>query len=83
LFGSVARGDDAADSDVDVLVVLDDYEPEAAIDLKHRAICSVRCPVPFDVGFTDPGRLARRSRIAGTLERAATIGGRVVYRRLG
>ncbi len=32
LFGSFARGDDDADSDIDVLVVVDDAMPEGAID---------------------------------------------------
>lgn len=32
LFGSFARGDDHADSDIDVLVVVDDAMPEGAID---------------------------------------------------
>jgi predicted nucleotidyltransferase len=81
LFGSVARGDDDGDSDLDVLVVLDAYEPNEAVALKQRAILAVSSPVPFDVAFTDPERLASRSRIAGTLERAATREGRVVYRR--
>jgi len=38
LYGSVARGDDDGDSDIDLLVVLDTYEPRDAINLKTRAI---------------------------------------------
>jgi Nucleotidyltransferase domain len=38
LFGSVARGDDSGDSDLDMMIVLDHYNTADAIDLKHRAI---------------------------------------------
>jgi len=83
LFGSVARGDDGGDSDLDLLVVLDTYAPDEAVALKRRAIRAVRSPVPFDVAFTDPERLVHRSRIAGTLERAAIREGRRLYSRHG
>ncbi len=81
LFGSVARGDDDGDSDLDVLVVLDAYDPQDAIALKKRAARNAKAPVPFDVCFTDPNRITTRAPIAGTLERAARTEGHVVYRR--
>ena len=81
LFGSVARGDDDGDSDLDLLVVLDAYDPQDAIALKKRAVRTAKAPVPFDVCFTDSDRLITRFRIAGTLERAARSEGHVVYRR--
>ncbi len=56
LFGSVARGDDGIDSDLDIMIVLDHYNTADAIDLKHRAIVSTKTPAPFDVTFSDPER---------------------------
>ena len=81
LFGSVARGEDDGDSDLDILVVLDAYEPQTAIALKKRAVRTAGAPVPFDVCFTDPNRFAARACIAGTIERSASVEGHVVYRR--
>jgi predicted nucleotidyltransferase len=79
LYGSVARGDDGPDSDVDLLVVLDEVDPGAVIGLKQRLYECVTAPVPFDVSFTDPSNMRMRSGISGTLERAATSEGRLVH----
>lgn len=81
LIGSVARGDDRGDSDVDLLVVLRSFSPTDALALKRRIHGKTQVPVPFDVSFTEPERFARRSAIAGTLERAAAREGRRVYER--
>ncbi len=83
LFGSVARDDDDGDSDIDIdiLIVLDNYDPADGVELKRRALVAVTVPVPFDVTFTDIQRLHKRSRIAGSIERAATVDGRITYRR--
>jgi predicted nucleotidyltransferase len=60
LFGSVARGEDGPDSDIDLLVVLPHVEPERRhqlmVDL-HRALT---VPAPVDVFVTDPRELGRR-----------------------
>jgi predicted nucleotidyltransferase len=81
LFGSVARGDDGADSDLDVMVVLDHYNTADAVDLKRRAIVSTTTPAPFDVTFSDPDRMAERASVVGTLERAVRLDGVLKYRR--
>lgn len=81
LYGSVARGDDDGDSDIDVLVILDAYDPAEAIELKTAALRSASSPAPFDVSFTDPRRFEARSLIPGTVERAAAIEGRRVHSR--
>lgn len=81
LFGSVSQGVDGPDSDVDLLVVDERYRPEDAVRLKAKAAASVLTPVPFDVAFTTPSRMAHRRRVAGTLERAAATAGRRVYAR--
>jgi hypothetical protein len=81
LFGSVGEGIDGPDSDIDVLLVDEGYEPEDAVQLKVKAHASVTTPVPFDVAFTTPARMARRRHVAGTLERAAATAGRRVHAR--
>ena len=79
LFGSVARGDDNGNSDLDLLVVLDHYDPANSINLKRRAQDSTSVPAPFDVAFSDPERMRNRNDVAGTIERAATRDGRREY----
>jgi predicted nucleotidyltransferase len=81
LYGSVARGDDDGDSDIDLLVVLPSFDPASTMDLKRQVHGSITTPVPFDVAFTAPGRFSQRARIPGTLERAAVREGRRVYER--
>jgi predicted nucleotidyltransferase len=81
LYGSVARGNDDGDSDLDLLVVLDEYDPADAIELKKTALRAVMSPVPFDVTFTDPARFEERSAVPGTVDRAARLEGRRLHRR--
>lgn len=81
LFGSVARGDNNGDSDLDVLVVLDHYDVAQAIALKQQAIRDSKTPAPFDVSFSDPARMTQRGEIAATLERAVYLDGVLKYRR--
>ncbi len=81
LFGSVACGDDTGDSDIDLLIVLDVYSPDNTIELKMRASRAVTVSPPFDAVFTSVERMTSRRRIVGTMERAAAMYGRVVFRR--
>lgn len=81
LYGSVARNDDDGDSDIDLLVVLDAYDPADAIKLKTTAFRSASSPAPFDVSFTDSQRFEQRSLVPGTVERAARLEGRREYAR--
>lgn len=76
LFGSVVRGDDGPDSDIDLLVVM------AFVGRRHDATVRVLnelrdFPVPIDVTLVDPGRLDAEASVPG-LVRAALREGRVL-----
>jgi predicted nucleotidyltransferase len=81
LFGSAARGDAGADSDLDLFVILDDDAPPEKLTLAagyearrtyHRAADVIPCRASV---------FKRKSRIAGTLAHAAATDGIVVYER--
>jgi predicted nucleotidyltransferase len=74
LFGSVARGDDGAESDIDLLVVLPTVRRrhDAAVDVLRELR---DLPVPVDVAVVDSDGFRRESRVPG-LVRAALREGR-------
>lgn len=80
LFGSRARGDARPDSDVDLLVVLDE-----GADKHAGAVALQRCVAGFhapkDIIVTTPGEIRRRGHIAGTVLRPALREGVTLYRR--
>jgi predicted nucleotidyltransferase len=80
-FGSVARSDDDADGDLDVLVVLDRGNPAKAIRLKQLARHASDVPAPFDVVFSDLERVMARRHIPGVIERMVLLQGPGLYRR--
>jgi predicted nucleotidyltransferase len=81
LFGSQARGDAHAESDIDLLVVMPDSwagarKRTAAIDI----LGALRdLPVAKDIVVTTPEELARRGRLAGTVLQLALEEGTVLY----
>lgn len=81
LFGSVARGDDNPDSDIDLLIVVEPDRRADALNLDHTIRCGTNVPAPFDLVFSDPSSMTRRSEITGSIERAAQTKGRLVYER--
>ena len=81
LYGSVARGHDGVDSDLDILIVLDKYDTADALKLKQRALTSTTTPAPFDVTFSDPTRMTERASIVGAIERSVHLDGLLKYRR--
>lgn len=80
LFGSRARGDARADSDIDLLVVL-----PAVGDKRQTLVAMLRLlsdlPVPVDVIPTDPEEIRRRGHLVGTVLRTALREGKVLYER--
>jgi predicted nucleotidyltransferase len=80
LFGSRARADGRAQSDVDLLVVLSEVDDkrEAAISMT-RALADL--PVSKDVIVTTPGEIERRGDLVGTVLRPALREGRLLYER--
>lgn len=80
LFGSVARGVEGPDSDIDLLVVFEQI-PEPT---KHEAVAAVRgaitVPAAVDVLVTDLDELAERGDLPGIL-RVAQREGKVIYAR--
>ena len=80
LFGSQARGEGNRDSDVDLLVVLDDapdkFEASVAVGVSLAGM-----GVPKDIVVTTPEEIARRGHIVGTVIFWALRDGRVMYER--
>src|SRR5262249_37647886 len=78
VFGSVARGDDGPDADVDVLVVLPRvtrHHDDAA-----QALRNLRdLPVPVDVVVVDEAELQREAQLLGIV-RVAHREGRLIER---
>ena len=82
LFGSVARGTDGPDSDIDLLVVLPQVERNRRHELTVKLARAISAPVPVDLLVTDPAEIAERGDLPGIL-RVALREGRVVYERPG
>ena len=80
LFGSQARDDARPDSDVDLLVVM-----ENGTDRRSIAIEMMRClgdlTIPKDIVVTTPDEIEKRGHLAGTVLRSALREGRIIYDR--
>jgi predicted nucleotidyltransferase len=81
LFGSAARGLAGPDSDIDLLVVVDDDTPADRLTLRagYEARRSYRQPA--DVIPVRESTFRENAGIAGTLSRAAVLDGVIVYER--
>jgi hypothetical protein len=81
LFGSTARGEAGPDSDIDLLVVVDDDTPDERVTIRSGYESQRGYSEPADVFPVRESTFQRKCKIAGTLSRAATLEGIVVYQR--
>lgn len=73
LHGSVARGEDGPDSDIDLLVVMP--IPGRRHDTSVRILDQLRdMPVPVDITVVDPDQLMAESAVPGVVRRAMREG---------
>jgi predicted nucleotidyltransferase len=80
LFGSHARGDAHADSDVDLLVVFPHVENSRTMAVAIRS--ELRgSGVAKDIVVTTPGEIAARGKLIGTVLEPALREGRILYER--
>jgi uncharacterized protein len=75
VFGSFARGEAGPDSDIDLLVIVDDDTPADRVTLKAGYQSRKSYHQPADVIPVRERIYQRNSRIAGTLSRAAMLDG--------
>ena len=81
LFGSVARGDDGPDSDIDLLVVFDHIEPGEKRRMMARIRSAIETFAPVDVIVTDAAEMEERHGDVGSILYWPALEGRPVYRR--
>ena len=80
LFGSRARGEEHAGSDVDLLVVLPKVENKREVAIAIRRLLR-DIPIAKDIVVTSPQEIARRGNLVGSVLRPALREGRVLYER--
>jgi len=81
LFGSVARGEAGPDSDIDLLVVVDDDTPSEKLTLKAGYESRKSYGNPTDIFPCREQTYRRKCQVVGTLPYAARTEGIVVYER--
>ncbi len=81
LFGSVARGEDGPDSDLDFLVVLDRLDPADRARLMGRIRFAIAAQAPIDIFVTDIAEFERRRDVNGSMIYWPAREGEVVYER--
>ena|SRR5258708_36318725 len=81
LFGSTARGEAGPDSDIDLLVIVDDDTPAEKVTLRAGYEARRSYHHPADVIPCRRSTFDRKRPIAGTLVYEAAVDGIVVYER--
>jgi predicted nucleotidyltransferase len=82
LLGSVAQGSDGPDSDVDLLVILDEAPRSELYDVLVEMHRTTRdCAAPTDFMVTSVAKVERRRDRPGTIEYESAHNGEVVYDR--
>jgi len=81
LFGSVARGDDGPDSDIDVMVVLASLDYSTRHEWMAKLGAATQVPAPTQVYVTDERECLRRRDVIGSMHYWPLREGKVVYER--
>jgi uncharacterized protein len=81
LFGSTARGDAGPDSDIDLMVIVDDDTPPEKVTLRAGYAARRAYRPAADVFPIRAATFERKRHIIGTLASEADIDGIVVYER--
>jgi predicted nucleotidyltransferase len=78
LFGSTARGDVGADSDLDLLVIVDRFDSRFA-EMRRASALLAPLKVPFDVLVFSVDEVAEWGDVVNHVLNDALLDGRVVY----
>lgn len=81
LFGSVVRGEEGPDSDLDFMVVLDDLDPSQRMDLMGKIRSATTTKIPIDVFVTGVEEFERRKDVPNSMQYWPAHEGEVVYQR--
>jgi predicted nucleotidyltransferase len=80
LFGSYARGNCSADSDLDLLIIVPNIEHTRQESIRvRRALRGLL--VPVDIVIATPEQISRLGNVAGLVYRSALSEGKVLYER--
>lgn len=80
LFGSYARGEATADSDIDLLVVFSALKHKRETTIAIRSILA-DLPIAKDIVVTTPVEIAEYGDLVGPILRPALREGKVIYER--
>jgi len=78
LFGSWARGEGNANSDIDLLVVLSEGVNKREVTIKIRRLLS-DLPFPKDIVVTTPIEILEYGNLVGTILKSALEEGKILY----
>jgi predicted nucleotidyltransferase len=81
LFGSVARGDDGPDSDLDLMVVVSSLDYTKRHELEAELYSAIGGRAPVQLFVTDRRECERRRDVVGSMHYWPLREGRVVYAR--
>jgi predicted nucleotidyltransferase len=81
LFGSVARGEETEDSDLDFLVILKELDPTQRAHLMGNIRFAITAPASIDIFVTDVEEFERRKNVIGSMQYWPAHEGEIVYER--